>query len=104
MVATEAERSWERTDPGAQPGSEAARCLIWVNASLARGSWYRERSLRWLVGNRLSPGADGRVPETGCRRPQASRWTSCGEKAGTQTATYSAPWEDGVLYWTHWPL
>src|SRR5690242_5304057 len=36
-------------------------------------------------------------------RAYSSRWTLCGEKAGTQTAMYSAPPGSGVEYWTHSP-
>src|SRR5438552_7229436 len=46
----------------------------------------------------------GRATDDGsCRTPQPSRCTVSGEKAGTHTATYSAPSGSGELYCTHSP-
>src|SRR5207249_7994412 len=54
---------------------------------------------------RLPPArAAGRATGGGSRRtPQPSRCTVSGEKAGTHTATYSAPSGSGELYCTHSP-
>ena len=40
-------------------------------------------------------------PERAREAYEASRWTDCGENAGTHTATYSAPPGSGVDYCTH---
>src|SRR5258705_136197 len=46
----------------------------------------------------------GRATDDGsCRTPQPSRCTVSGEKAGTHTATYSAPSGSGEPYCTHSP-